>query len=237
MGEAPPGQSSIGECVDGVCQIVCLEGYDLCDGACVDLATDEGNCGVCFNACASGACAGGVCVPAGGEEPFGLTIAKWTCETDPGPMGFGLEPPADCRPTGGITFEVAAEAGEVVDSCTIPAGSGGCNVEVPYGIGTVFVYEAVATAPAGYAPRENPIEVQVPEAPVTGEAPTAIFVNLPVGDEGDTTGGTTTLPDTGSGAAADSDGWASLAPAALAGAGAALAVAGWHRLVRRDARG
>ena len=66
VGVPGPGQSSIGECVAGVCQIVCLEGYTLCDGECVDLASDTSNCGACGSICESQlvgvACVEGECV-------------------------------------------------------------------------------------------------------------------------------------------------------------------------------
>ena len=64
-------------------------------------------------------------------EPFELVIVKFTCETDPGPLGFGFELPEDCEPTSGVSFEAANADGEVLDTCTIAAGSGGCNVQVP----------------------------------------------------------------------------------------------------------
>ena len=73
FGEAPPGQSDVGECVAGVCQVVCLAGYGRCAGGCADLSSDPNHCGVCFNACASGQCAGGTCVPSEGSPNDGIT--------------------------------------------------------------------------------------------------------------------------------------------------------------------
>src|SRR5687768_10038954 len=71
---------------------------------------------------------------AGAQEGlFELIISKFTCETDPGQLGFGFDVPDDCEPTGGVAFEVTDEGGNPLDTCTIPDGSGGCNVQVPYG--------------------------------------------------------------------------------------------------------
>ncbi len=175
-------------------------------------------------------------------EPFELVIVKFTCETDPGSLGFGFDVPEDCEPTSGVTFEAANADGEVLDTCTIAAGSGGCNVQVPYGI-SVAVTEDEDTIPEAYAPRENPITIDTPDAPVAGEAPQAIFVNLPTGEDStgdDTTDDTdtdtdtgTSLPNTGSGPTAGDQsnaGWLALL------AVAAFVVGGVERARRRVAR-
>ncbi len=172
-------------------------------------------------------------------ESFDLGISKFTCETDPGPLGFGFEVPEDCEPTSGVSFEAANADGEVLNTCTIAAGSGGCNVQVPYGI-SVAVTEDEDTIPEGYAPRENPITVETQDAPVAGEAPQAIFVNLPTGDDttvaDDTTDDAdtgTSLPNTGSGTSVSGQsgaGWLALLAAATFGVGVA------QRLRRPTAR-
>lgn len=66
MGEPPVGQSGVGVCVEGGCQIVCLDGYTACAGDPVDfcaaLATDDDNCGRCGLVCEPGSvCVKGVC--------------------------------------------------------------------------------------------------------------------------------------------------------------------------------
>ena len=56
----------------------CGGGKSLCGGKCVNLATDENNCGVCGSACASDAtCDRGRC--SGGACPVGLTACAGTC--------------------------------------------------------------------------------------------------------------------------------------------------------------
>jgi hypothetical protein len=66
-GEVGPGESSVGECIAGICYGVCQDGYTLCDGACVDLASDATNCGECGRVCDSGECLAGTCTPAEGD--------------------------------------------------------------------------------------------------------------------------------------------------------------------------
>jgi hypothetical protein len=62
-GEAPAGQSSVGQCLAGVCAIVCEPGYGECGGRCIDVSADPANCGACGNVCARNAgCHGGDCV-------------------------------------------------------------------------------------------------------------------------------------------------------------------------------
>ncbi len=103
------------------------------------------------------------------------------------------------------------------------------------------VTEDEDSIPGGYAPRENPITVETPDAPVAGEAPQAIFVNLPTGDDttdNDTTGDTdtdtgTSLPNTGSGSTA---GEQSDAGSLALLAAAAFVVSGAERVRRRIAR-
>lgn len=51
--------------------ITCAEGQDACDGRCVDLRTDAGNCGLCRYRC-DAACVGGICE----------AILPADCETD-----------------------------------------------------------------------------------------------------------------------------------------------------------
>jgi len=50
------------ECVEGVCR--CIEGYTMCSSQCVNLSTDNNNCGFCDNSCHSGwKCEDGECIP------------------------------------------------------------------------------------------------------------------------------------------------------------------------------
>jgi hypothetical protein len=77
-----PGQSSIGQCVNGQCEIVCEPGYYNCDGLrCSDLLSDPLHCGACGNACGPGeGCVNGQCVGGpGGGCPAGLTDCGGVC--------------------------------------------------------------------------------------------------------------------------------------------------------------
>ena len=66
-----PGHSSIGECVQGQCEAVCLPGADDCDGQCTDRDWDVRNCGSCGNQCLPGeTCCLGQCVDRGSAERF-----------------------------------------------------------------------------------------------------------------------------------------------------------------------
>jgi hypothetical protein len=119
-------------------------------------------------------------------EEITFRISAYTCDQDPG----DISPVADnipdyCSPAGGVAFDVALEDGTLVGSCTTGA-DGMCMLQAP-NEATVIVTQDTTTAPAGTAPRENPITTQV----VT-EFAGAVFVNLPAPTE---------LPDTGTGAA------------------------------------
>ncbi len=71
-GEACVAGSCVDEC-DGMCdpilqlcsdgRCVCRIGLSLCNGACVDRLTDNGNCGMCTTMCMQGICEAGICVP------------------------------------------------------------------------------------------------------------------------------------------------------------------------------
>jgi len=47
-------------CVDGEC--TCRSGFSVCDDECVDLRTDDGNCGMCDRGCDGDPCGGGECL-------------------------------------------------------------------------------------------------------------------------------------------------------------------------------
>jgi hypothetical protein len=79
MGVPPEGQSSIGVCIEGGCQIVCNEGWTACPGDPVDfcafLGTDNDNCGQCGLVCEPGStCVKGVCENP--DETTGGTIEE-----------------------------------------------------------------------------------------------------------------------------------------------------------------
>jgi len=76
-GEVGSGESSVGYCEAGECHGLCLPGYTLCAGRCLDLSSDPANCGACGNDCGSEACVNGRCggtaPPAGGSTTNGGT--------------------------------------------------------------------------------------------------------------------------------------------------------------------
>ena len=55
-----------GGCLDPIVGAECGESYDDCGGTCVDLATDENNCGMCGMACPGGPRGSGRHAVAGG---------------------------------------------------------------------------------------------------------------------------------------------------------------------------
>jgi len=72
-------------CIGGICalipsgtvEVTCRLGQTACGMTCTDLDSDESNCGMCGRACMSGRiCAGGVCLPPGGEDGCGLGQAR-----------------------------------------------------------------------------------------------------------------------------------------------------------------
>ncbi len=118
------------------------------------------------------------------EIPF--TIAKFTCETDPGAVNpaQGLNLPDDCDPTERVAFTVTDQEGNQLATCVTDA-DGLCNLMLPQGA-SVTVREDVVTAPAGFAPRENPITTEV-----AAEFAGALFINLPQAEPPDETPGDT----------------------------------------------
>ncbi len=105
-----------------------------------------------------------------------LPIVAFTCPSDPGDVSLARgNIPAECEEVAGVAFTVRAEDGTVLGTCTTDA-SGTCRVTVPAPDGPtpVLVVEDVETVPAGYVPRENPVEsfIGVPEAG-------ALVINLP----------------------------------------------------------
>jgi hypothetical protein len=111
--------------------------------------------------------------PVGAQEQIDFTIGKFTCPTDPGNVSLAAgNIPDECDPSAGVAFTVAMTDGTEIGSCTTDS-SGICKVQVP-NEATVTATEDVSTAPAGYAPRENPITTQA----VT-EFAGALFINLP----------------------------------------------------------
>lgn len=168
------------------------------------------------------------------EPPANITfrITKYTCDQDPGdvsPIAGNI--PDYCSPTAGVIFEVTAEDGTVLGSCTTDA-TGLCALELP-NEATVVVTEDTTTSPANTIPRQNPITTQV-----ATEFAGAFFVNLPAPVEpqptepppvAEPTQPPVQLPDTGTGPA-DTDSESGLFAAML---GMTITCGATAMLVRR----
>lgn len=206
-------------------QTVCDAGLTDCGGVCVDLLTDMANCGACGALCESGlvgvACIAGVCVRT--SCPAALT----SCGDNPNlpyeQHCFDLSTdPANCGACGNVCASGACSGGVCA-----PAEGEGC-AEGQADCGGVCIDTCCDNNNCGACGN------------VCGDGLTCFegVCDCPSGDCGepdDTTGGTVTLPNTGSGtSAAHRQG--SLAPAALATA-AALGAAAVRRLVPRRSDG
>ncbi len=105
---------------NGVVGGVCAPGFTECSVRCVDLATDNDNCGVCGHVCdPSSPCAGGVCgfdatVDDGGGD---ATIDAVDDPLDERPRCDSSDPcRTDCRPPVGAVCDDAGEAGPGYDA-------------------------------------------------------------------------------------------------------------------------
>ena len=127
---------------------------------------------------------GGMVAEAGQDPLFPFPVTVFDCEEDPGTIGQA-EVPEGCVGAEGVAIVVADSEGNQLGTCV--TGDGGMcivDIDVPDD-GAVVVEEDVATISAGYAPRENPVEVQI-----VNEFSEAKIVNLRDAE---------TLPETGSG--------------------------------------
>lgn len=105
---------------------------------------------------------------------FAFPITVYTCDSDPGAISpeMGLLPD-DCAMQAGARVTVKlTEENRVLGSCMTNA-SGVCTVMTPSNV-RVTVTIALASLPAGYAPRTNPVETVV-----FTEFAGAVFVLLP----------------------------------------------------------
>jgi hypothetical protein len=148
VGVPGPGQSSIGQCVNGQCEVVCEPGYYNCGQGCSDLLSDSANCGACWNACPEGQlCQNGNCVA---TCPPDLTDCNGVCVDT-------AWDPANC---GGCAIGCASQAGWglccfgiCVDPQTDPHNCGGCEIACAAGQTCV---DGVCTDGAQPPPPANP---------------------------------------------------------------------------------
>lgn len=81
------------ECRQGAC--VCEGSSSVCSGECVDLLTDEENCGFCGKRCGSFTCESGACV-CHGSICYGFCVDLATDEKNCGTCGHQCGPQATC---------------------------------------------------------------------------------------------------------------------------------------------
>ena len=153
---------------------------------------------------------------AGQTQPLiTFRILVISCDADPGTFPEG-EIPTGCTPVEGAAFSIAIAGGETL-SCTSNA-DGRCQVEVP-SESQVTVTEDTTTIPAGFTPRENPIDTQA-----VSEFAGAVFVNVADAPAPESTAAptaastdqpTTQLPDTGTGSPSSVSPWFALVTLAI----------------------
>jgi peroxiredoxin len=114
----------------------CPSGQTLCNGTCVNIATDPNNCGACGSKCASGqSCQAGVCFKE--SCPSGQTLCDGTCvntATDPnncGACGSKCASGQSCQ--AGVCFKESCPSGQIlcngtcVNTNTDPNNCGACG--------------------------------------------------------------------------------------------------------------
>lgn len=206
-------------CFEGICGcpsgLCCAEGETICNGACVDLTTDLNNCGACGSICESGLvavdCRAGECVRADCPPDLTYCGAVALCRdlaTDP----------EHCGACGNV-----CAAGLTCFEAVCDCPSGLCCAAGQTQCGDVCVETCCDNANCGACGH------------VCGAGETCFegVCDCPSGTCG-TTGDTVTLPSTGSGPTPSTGRPEALV---LVGAGAALAAAGWRRLIGRPTEG
>ena len=97
------GTRTIGTCVPGLTQTICPVPNVMCNGVCVNPATDPRNCGNCGRACATGqTCSAGVCLyqtycPAGNVMCNGICVNPMIDPRNCGSCGFSCGMPQRCN--------------------------------------------------------------------------------------------------------------------------------------------
>jgi Stigma-specific protein, Stig1 len=111
--------------------ISCPTGQNVCNGVCLDLATNNGNCGTCGRACGAGTtCVGGSCACTGGQTLCaGACADTATSESHCGACGRTCTTGQVC--TGGTcvcTTGLTACSGGCADTTSDPNHCGACGV-------------------------------------------------------------------------------------------------------------
>jgi hypothetical protein len=116
---------------NGVVGGVCAPGYTECSAYCVDLKTDDANCGVCGNPCTGGtSCQGGTC-GSGIDSSVDATVdatldGDGEVDLDARPRCDASDPcRTDCRPPTGVVCSDSGEAGPDSGDATVEGGEGG----------------------------------------------------------------------------------------------------------------
>ena len=116
------GTRTIGTCVPGLTQTICPVPNVMCNGVCVNPATDPRNCGNCGRACATGqTCSAGVCLSAQTICPVPNVMCNGVC----------VNPATDPRNCGNCGRACATgqtcSAGVCLYQTYCPAGNVRCN--------------------------------------------------------------------------------------------------------------
>lgn len=103
----------------------CLRGLSPCGGTCVNLGTNEGNCGGCGRTCDDGeACLAGVCIVSDDTDQTAPNPTNGTDDTSAGsngPDASATDSTSEIRDGGGVSRDASADAS---DSSTEPVEAG-----------------------------------------------------------------------------------------------------------------
>jgi hypothetical protein len=127
-----------GDCEANVC--TCPVGTMACDGSCLDVTSDDGNCGACGNTCPDGSqCSKGICDCSGygpghlacGDECTDVTSDPKNC----GACGTACTGPARACESGACScgYGYALCNGACVDVMSDPSNCGACGATCPAG--------------------------------------------------------------------------------------------------------
>ncbi|MEM5776817.1 MAG: hypothetical protein QXJ06_00015 [Candidatus Aenigmatarchaeota archaeon] len=90
---------SFSECIESSCRVICGSSCGCCNNECVDLNTDENNCGQCGKVCSAnqqcqfGNCVAQIIIPSTQTTPRSTTPSTQTTPRSTTPSGT-TQPPA-----------------------------------------------------------------------------------------------------------------------------------------------